>query len=425
MDAVFDAHYRVVQHAFATQEGGDPLDIAVRPNGEVDYIFARDHLLVALEDPNTDLPDSELVRSDRNIANVLAGLPGIRFVERRGRVAVLAVDRLEGGFLRVPDAVTLLEDRLRGTVEVDGPVPVVSPDHLVHVERLCSAIEPELPSGMVRPWPEQRPCDPDELAVRVALVDSGFIHPLPPELDWLTGVDGEDDALVPIPGGVLIPPFAGHGTFVAGVARCQAPRAVIRVGDELNICGASLESKLAHKVDQMIKDFDPSVVNISSGAYTRRSRALLSFADFEVRHPEVVVVCAAGNDRTDLPLYPAAFDWAVAVGALGPDQENRAWFSNFGPHVDVFTLGEGHVNAFPTGEYRYHEPPKVPAQQKFRYPLARWDGTSFAAPVISGMIAAGVRPGRTAMQVKDDLLAAAAFDPVVGGRVIKVPGVTC
>jgi subtilisin family serine protease len=231
------------------------------------------------------------------------------------------------------------------------------------------------------------------------------------------GVDGEDDPLITaLPGGLrLIPPFAGHGTFVAGVARCMAPRSEIFVGNELNIGGATLESKIVSKIEQVMERFDPAIINVSSGTYTRNDWNPIAFEGFSDRHPNLTLVAAAGNDSTDRPEYPAAFPWVISVGALGPDQAHLAWFSNYGQWVDVYALGEGIVNAFAVGQYRYHEPPKQPARQNFLRPVARWSGTSFAAPIVSGMIAS--RMGQTAessTQAAETLLAEARQNLIEG-----------
>jgi Subtilase family len=248
-------------------------------------------------------------------------------------------------------------------------------------------------------------------------VDTGLIEPLDPRLTWLSGVDGEPDLLGPtLPDGLpLIPPFAGHGTFVAGVARCMAPRSEIFVGNELDTSGAQLESKIVQKIEQLIANFDPAIINVSSGAYTRNDWTPIAFEGFDERHPDLTLVAAAGNDSTDRPLYPAALDYVIAVGALGPDQRHAAWFSNYGSWVDVYALGEGVINAFAVGQYRYHEPPKQPARQDFLYPMALWAGTSFSAPMITGMIASRMgRSGGSSQEAAQALLFEAGQNSVEG-----------
>jgi hypothetical protein len=380
MDAVFDAHYRIVQDSFARQ--GVWLDIAYTPDGQVDYIYERDRLLVGT--PND------------NVSPLVDRLRGSRVIEQNGNTAVMSIDNLDDGHLSVPDALAQLDPQFNRDLPV-GATPNISPNHLFYVERLCSAIEPEVPSGASQPWPPPREAAADENPIRVGLVDSGLVKPVDPALTWLSGVDGEDDPLGPmLPSGLrLIPPFAVHGTFVAGVARCMAPLSEIFVGNELDIAGATLESNIIGKIEQLIADFDPAIINVSSGTYTHGNWAPVAFEGFFERHPDVTLVAAAGNDASDRPLYPGAFPFpgVVSVGALGPDQAHLAWFSNYGPWVDVYALGEGIVNAFTVGQYHYHEPPKEPARQDFLAPLARWDGTSFAAPIVTGMIAS--RMGRT------------------------------
>jgi hypothetical protein len=212
MDAVFDAHYRIIQDEFAQR--GISLEVAYTPNGEPDYIYERGRLLVAAPDDNfRRFPEP---------------LSGAEVIERGEDLAVVSIDRLRNGYLSVPDALALLDPVFHGDLaRGPGVTPVITPNHLFHVERLCSAIEPEVPGGSAQPWPPPREPAEDEQPVRIGLVDTGLIKPVDAALTWLAaGVNGEDDPLTTVlPGGLrLIPPFAGHGTFVAGVARCMAPR---------------------------------------------------------------------------------------------------------------------------------------------------------------------------------------------------------
>jgi subtilisin family serine protease len=413
MDAVFDAHYRIVQDQFSRR--GINLEVAYTPNGEPDYIYERGRLLVAAPDVN--------------LGRLRERLDGAEIVERGEELAVVSIEHLRHGFLSVPDALDLLDPIFHGDLPFGpGVTPLISPNHLFHVERLCSAIEPEVPGGSLQPWPPPREPADDEQPVRIGLVDTGLIKPVDAALTWLSaGVDGEDDPLITVlPGGLrLIPPFTGHGTFVAGVVRCMAPQSEIFVGNELNIAGATLESKIVGKIEQVAARFQPAILNVSSGTYTRNDWNPIAFEEFFQHHPDLTLVAAAGNDSTDRPLFPAAFPFpgVVSVGALGPDQAHLAWFSNYGQWVDVYALGEGIVNAFAVGQYRYHEPPKQPARQDFLRPLARWSGTSFAAPLVTGMIAARMgRTGEPSRQAAEALLTEAGQNAIHGvGPVLPAP----
>jgi hypothetical protein len=69
-------------------------------------------------------------------------------------------------------------------------------------------------------------------------------------------------------------------------------------------------------------------------------------------------------------------------------------------------LGRNHVNAYPYGRYRCRETPDKDDYRFFRNGLARWSGTSFAAPLLAGLIAAEASrsAGMTATQAKDNVL---------------------
>jgi subtilisin family serine protease len=194
----------------------------------------------------------------------------------------------------------------------------------------------------------------------------------------------------------------------------MAPRATVYVNNHFDKSGGELEHVIIAKLEQLIQEQSPDVICLSAGTYTRNNWAPLAFSDFRRRHSDITLVAAAGNDGTNREFWPAAFPWTVAVGALGADQQHRAWFSNYGDWVDVYALGEGLVNAYATGVYSYHEPPKRPAKQKFEG-MARWAGTSFATPLVAGLIAAEMSSnGASASAAKLAVLARAEAEKING-----------
>jgi subtilisin family serine protease len=379
MDAVFEAQFRLMKEEFARR--GIEIEVALRPDGEADYLYQPGRLLALATSENLSL-----------LANALPGLRGVqRDLRPDGELTVITTDALARKEISVPEALDRIDRRL-GTANPafgEGGLPAASPDHVVHVSRICPAVEPEVPSGHpVTPWPAQRPPVKSARQILIGISDTGLLEHLDPaRYPWLSDVTGDPDPLAPPPGGgpAQIAEYAAHGTFVAGVAKCEAPQARVLVNNHFTASGGELESVMVDKVLELAQQ-KPDVINLSAGTYTRNDWASLGFSLFNRRHPEIAFVAAAGNDTTDRPFWPAAFDWAVSVGALATDQQHRAWFSNFGPWVDVYALGEGMVNAYATGEYTYNEPPKAPATQAFDG-MARWDGTSFSAPLVAGLIA--------------------------------------
>jgi subtilisin family serine protease len=302
-------------------------------------------------------------------------------------------------------------------------IGVATPDHVVHVtgkSGACPATEPE--------DVDQPPCpgvnsDPamDGSGVSVAVVDTGFLPAVAQQHAWLAGVTGDkEDFKAP-----QIRPFAGHGTFVAGIVRCLAPRAEIRVEGFLRHGGTIFESEIVTQLDEAL-DRVPDVICLAAGTTTRRNLNLLGFEalwQHRLRHYKgTVLVAAAGNDGNRGPFWPAAFPWAVSVGALDP-HDNRARFTNYGSWVDVYTLGVDIVNAFPKGTYTYQEGRRKGRKREFKHGMARWSGTSFATPIVAGMIAARMSAtGESGRQAADALLETArrGARPRVGA-ILKPP----
>ena len=297
---------------------------------------------------------------------------------------------------------------------------VARPDHVLYVApaSCCPATEPV-------PAPQSNP-DPDVLrdpsstgaGVVLSVVDTGWI----PGLDnaahpWLSGVTGDPETVDPAD----IGPYVGHGSFVAGVARCVAPSTRIRVEGFLTHGGAVFESEIVKQLDQAMQTL-PDIISMSAGCVTHDNLPPLAFEalyEKRLRHMKgTVLVCAAGNDGSRRPFWPAASPWAVSVGALERDGR-RAGFSNFGSWVDVYALGTDVVNAYPNGTFRYQEPPASTNGEKaeFTNEMAMWSGTSFSTPLFAGMIAARMsRNGQSARQAADSLLriARAHAQPGIG-----------
>lgn len=383
MDPVFDAQYRTMKDAF--NEAGHEIAVAYTRAGEFDYIYQVGVLLTR----------------QANVPQLRDVLPRLRHDRARPRPAYGDLVLLpiggdghhdDDGHLTVPEALDLIERRVgRERMFPDDGEPLVTAVNIVHTAKLCGATEPEVPGGPApAPYPPPAASGAGQNSIKLGISDTGLWQQPPANLHpWLAGVVGVPDPPGPAlaSGQLTIPYEGGHGTMVAGMARCMAPGASVYVGNHFPYVGGTLEYMLAMDLEALIADQSPDLINLSAGGYTDGDVPPLSFIEFRQRHPDVTLVAAAGNDSTDRPFWPAAFDWAIAVGALGADLQNLAWFSNYGDWVNVYALGEGVVNAYATGVYTYHEPPKMPATQVFDG-MARWSGTSFSAPLVAGLIVA-------------------------------------
>jgi hypothetical protein len=279
--------------------------------------------------------------------------------------------------------------------------------------------------------------------VVVASPDTGIgTHPWLAEGTWddaeRLGWVPPDGTVLPSPGERNITPadgltdaFAGHGTFVAGLIRQLAPSAHLLSLHTMTGDGEQPGERVVGGLE-WIRDrvatgdagafvdvvclacgyYEPSP---SSDGHTTRLRNVLgALGDLGVQ-----VVVAAGNDATGSPTFPAALAHLaaegtlprtplVAVGALNPDG-SRTEFSNNGDWVTDWRQGVALVSTLPTSfgvqGVRTNTGSFDPANLVGGF--AQWSGSSFAAAVLAGQLAA-VLAGSTITDVHERTRAARA-----------------
>jgi Subtilase family len=394
----------------------DETELIVRAFADADERHRRTIAVVTADDRGIDFmyAQGEILVREAYLEQVL------QILERRARVEVEQDQPpriqpvIEGVvLLRLPAeysdralaALELIDDQLRPGI--------ATPNHVLTVAGEasgCSATEPEAVYYEDDPFPSV--CPNGGAGVLVFMADTGLLldaatHP------WLAyGVGMLDPAqdVDPLQGGPPeIQACTGHGTFGAGVLRCMAPDARIIMTRALLYGGSQVESDLVPVLESAL-GLGADIFHLTIACLSRNDQPLIGF-DVWLEHlhsrPGAICLAPAGNNGFDRPEWPAAFPEVIAVGALGRDWRHLATFSNFGPWVDVYAPGTDIINAFATGEYRCYVDPYAGDIRKF-YGMARWSGTSFSTPIVSGLIAARMsRTGETARQAAAALLAEA------------------
>jgi hypothetical protein len=366
---------KVQLRAMRSASGDDDLGWDTRRPSDHNYIFVPNWLLVDADDADEARMGEVFEKRKADLPMIPA--PPVRETPPGDAEPVAKLDayrlppRADARRRDVLDVLRVYDDELG--------VGVVTPMHYVHVAgtgdgRACSATEP-YPADRPRPWPEPEPDRSVGKGVDVIVIDTGWMN--------MNGLTTRPLA-----------PYAGHGLFAEAVLKSRAPGAkVTRMEFPITSGGAVKETDLADLLARALAK-KPQVISMSAGCHTRHDLPLKAFERVwrnvpDIEKDQVVVVTAAGNDASPSPFYPAASTWTWGVGSL--DRDNKvSSFSNYRQSADVFILGRGHVNRFPRGTYVCQEPPHVGYRREFARSWARWSGTSFAAPLLAGLIAAHI-----------------------------------
>jgi subtilisin family serine protease len=221
------------------------------------------------------------------------------------------------------------------------------------------------------------------LGVTVAVIDTGLDlnHPafqgrLAPSAQWKDYVDGDN-----YPQEVSGSRY-GHGTAVAGLILQVAPKAKILPIRVLRPTGSGNMSNVISAISYAVSQ-GARVINLSLGTKISSS-ALQTMLNYATSN-SVFVIASAGNTGDSSMSYPAALaktannsQYVISIGSISKD-DDKSIFSCDGKGLELYTPGEQLYSAYPGGQ------------------VARFTGTSFAAPLVTGgvalMLGDGANPG--------------------------------
>jgi hypothetical protein len=359
---------------------------------------------------------NELIVTEEELGRVERLLRGrVRIADRRNAdklgLVLLTLDEEDVAARPVPKLV----DELHGIWQHEV-VPQAAPNHVfgpcTHLH--INASSPEPTDWHPKPLPPlEQPGQPGA-GVTVALLDTGYDS----TNTWFGGRVTGDPEQPAVDGYDRLLPNSGHGTFVAGVVVRHAPGARVVVKRVFNSQGIVDDWTAATALADLADAEDPvHVVNMSIGAYARRDRGMLAcdraIGYAKYRRPDMVLVAAAGNERSDRPCFPAADKRVIGVAAVEEVSEDcwrRARFSNYGWWVDACAPGVDAASTFFTYEgmvVPFHEldldeefevdsfhddcgavSPDACGQKSLSFGgTARWSGTSFSSPLVAAAIA--------------------------------------
>ncbi|QDP41589.1 S8 family serine peptidase [Radiobacillus deserti] len=188
----------------------------------------------------------------------------------------------------------------------------------------------------------------------------------------------------------------GHGTMVSGIIAANSNSIGVAGVDQnakilpVKVAGSDGKLSVYDTTDGIYYAMEQGadIINMSYGSY--QDSTLEETAIWDAYEAGIVLIASAGNDDKSDWSYPASYAPVISVAAT--DQaDNAASFSNYGYMVDITAPGTSIASTHYNGAY------------------AAGDGTSFSAPIVSGIagLLLAKHPDWTPLQVEWALEASA------------------
>jgi thermitase len=323
-------------------------------DAERDAYYVADELVVGLEPNAPDALASEVMRwvshscerlaplgasvlrlnratDAESVRDLLLALPGVRYVERNYLVFTCndPLSSQQWGLTRIQAAQAWA---------------IATPQRTVYLAIIDTGVDATHP----------------DLAQRVRRYSNGTVYGYNTQLNNANTHD-----------------FHGHGTHCAGIAAAHTGNGVGIAGvastapvqimpvKVLNDQGIGTMTDVARGII-WAADNGAHVLSLSLGgnAGTQQLADAVNYA----WNRGCVVVAAAGNNGSNAPFYPAAYENALAVAASDPN-DRLTDFSQYGTWVDIAAPGSSILSTVPGNRYE------------------AWSGTSMACPHVAGAAA--------------------------------------
>ncbi|MBO4395256.1 MAG: S8 family serine peptidase [Eubacterium sp.] len=260
-------------------------------------------------------------------------------------------------------------DAYIGTSEIDYEEPSLA------ISDMQGSSSEHLSWGVSRMGADQYAAKTSRDEIVVAVVDTGVsAHPFLGNRR-ISGYDYVDNDSDPTD-------LNSHGTHVAGTIVDCTPGLNVRIMPVrvLDANGNGYFSTIALGI-RYAADHGAKVINLSlGGGHSNYTDSAVQYA----LNKGVTVVAAAGNNYSNTSTFcPAHMSNIIVVGAID-ENEDRAYFSNYGNSLDVAAPGVDIVSCVPGGSYQSYQ------------------GTSMASPHVAGAAAMIIlnHPGSTPSEVE-------------------------